>query len=178
MERIGPLEREVNPDLFEALARSIIAQQVSAKAARTVFSRIADRFPDLTAPALAAADPAEIQACGTSLRKASYLQATAQAIASGQVDLDGLAQLTDDEIRARLSSLKGIGVWTADMLMTFSLQRPDVISYHDLAIRRGMTMLYRHRQITPVIFERHRRRYSPHASVAALYLWEIAGGQT
>jgi DNA-3-methyladenine glycosylase II len=178
IERIGPLEREINPNLFEALTHSIIAQQISAKAAKTVSARLAARFPDLTPQALAGADPGDIQACGTSMRKASYLKSAAQVVASGELDLDGLRDLPDAAVRAALSSLKGIGTWTADMLMTFSLRRPDVISFQDLAILRGMRVLYRHGQVTPAIFEKHRRRYSPHASVAALYLWEIAGGQT
>ncbi|MDR1394354.1 MAG: DNA-3-methyladenine glycosylase 2 family protein [Bifidobacteriaceae bacterium] len=178
IERIGPVRREVQPDLFESLVRSIIAQQISAKAARTVFDRLATLLPDLTPQAVVQADVAAIQGCGMSLRKATYLSLAAEAVLSGTVDLVGLADLPDDAVRAALSSIKGIGLWTADMLMTFCLQRPDVISFHDLAIRRGMALLYHHRAVTPAIFERHRRRYSPHATLAALYLWEIAGRQT
>ena len=75
-----------------------------------------------------------------------------------------------------LSSLDGVGVWTAEMLMTFSMQRPDIVSFGDLAIQRGMRMLYRHRAITRPLFDKYRRRYSPCGTVASLYLWAIAGG--
>lgn len=77
---------------------------------------------------------------------------------------------------AELSRLPGVGVWTAEMLMTFSLQRPNVMSYGDLAIQRGLRMLYRHRAIDRDRFEKYRRRYAPYATVASLYLWAVAGG--
>ena len=81
----------------------------------------------------------------------------------------------EDAIRA-LSSLKGIGVWTAEMILLFCLQRPDIFSYDDLAIRRGLRMVYHHREIDRERFERYRRRFSPYGSVASLYLWAVAGG--
>lgn len=84
--------------------------------------------------------------------------------------------MTDEEVIEALSSLKGIGVWTAEMIMTFCMQRPDIVSYGDLAILRGMRMLYRHRQIDKVKFRRYRKRYSPYGTIASLYLWAIAGG--
>ena len=77
---------------------------------------------------------------------------------------------------AALSALKGIGVWTAEMILLFCLERPDVLSFGDLAIQRGLRMVYRHREITRAQFERYRRRYSPYGSVASLYLWAVSGG--
>lgn len=84
--------------------------------------------------------------------------------------------MSDEDAIAALSSLKGIGVWTAEMILLFCLQRPDVLSYGDLAIQRGLRMVYHHRDITPQLFERYRRRFSPCGSVASLYLWAVAGG--
>jgi DNA-3-methyladenine glycosylase II len=77
---------------------------------------------------------------------------------------------------AALASLKGIGVWTAEMILLFCLQRPDVFSYDDLAIQRGLRMTYRHRKIGRPLFERYRRRFHPYGSVASLYLWAVACG--
>ncbi len=77
---------------------------------------------------------------------------------------------------ACLATLKGIGVWSAEMLMIFSLQRPDVLSFTDLAIQRGLRMIYRHREITRPLFEKYRRRFSPYCSVASLYIRAVAGG--
>jgi 3-methyladenine DNA glycosylase/8-oxoguanine DNA glycosylase len=100
----------------------------------------------------------------------------AEKVVSGEFDLEGLNELSSEEICRALSSLEGIGVWTAEMLMIFSMQRPDVFSFGDLAIHRGLRMVYRHRKITRELFEKYRRRYAPYCSVASLYLWHIAGG--
>lgn len=75
-----------------------------------------------------------------------------------------------------LSGLKGVGVWTAEMILLFCMQRPDVFSYDDLAIQRGLRMVYHHRKIDRKLFEKYRRRFSPYCSVASLYLWAAAGG--
>ena len=89
-----------------------------------------------------------------------------------EIDLEKIKEMADEDVIKTLVKLKGIGKWTAEMLMIFSLKRPDIISYDDLAIRRGMMKLYKHRDITPELFEKYRRRYSPYSSVASLYLWE------
>ena len=84
--------------------------------------------------------------------------------------------MSDEEAVRRLASLKGIGVWTAEMILLFCLQRPDIFSYDDLAILRGLRMVYHHRKIDRKLFEKYRRRFSPCCSVASLYLWAVAGG--
>ena len=110
------------------------------------------------------------------MRKATYIKEIANTVLSGDLDLDALYDMTDSEVCKRLSQIRGIGVWTAEMLLTFSMQRPDIMSWDDLAIHRGLRMLYRHREITPALFAKYKRRYSPHGTVASLYLWAIAGG--
>ena len=84
--------------------------------------------------------------------------------------------MADAEVCNRLSALDGIGIWTAEMMMLHSLQRPDILSFGDLAMQRGLRMLYHHRKITRKLFEKYRRRYSPYGSVASLYLWAVSGG--
>ncbi len=93
------------------------------------------------------------------------------------MDLDRLNSLPDGEIIKRLSSLHGVGVWTAEMMLIFSMQRPDVVSWGDHAIRKGMMNLYGLTELTREQFDKHRKRYSPYGTVASLYLWEIAGGR-
>ena len=110
------------------------------------------------------------------MRKATYIHAMAHQIADGNIDLDALPSMSDEEVCRELTKFKGIGPWTAEMLLTFSLQRPDIVSFGDLAIQRGMRMLYRHRKITPELFAKYKRRYSPYGTVASIYLWAIAGG--
>ena len=173
IDRIGMIQREVNPDLFSALVESVVGQQISNKAAATVRHRLftlcglkPDRLHALTIE--------EIQVCGMSLRKASYLKGIAEAAATKAVDFDALKEKSDHEIIETLTKLKGIGVWTAEMLLIFSLMRPDVVSYGDLAIRRGMMNLYGHKELPKDRFLRYARRYSPYGSVASLYLWELS----
>ena len=90
--------------------------------------------------------------------------------------VEAVAQLPDGDAIRQLSSLKGIGVWTAEMILLFCLQRPDIFSYDDLAIQRGLRMVYHHRAISRPLFEKYRRRFHPYCSVASLYLWAVAGG--
>ena len=94
----------------------------------------------------------------------------------GAFDPAAVAAMPDAEAIAALSSLRGVGVWTAEMILLFCLQRPDIFSFDDLAIRRGLRMVYRHRTITRALFEKYRRRFSPCGSVASLYLWAVSGG--
>lgn len=173
---LGHVNRKVTPDLHTALVQQIVSQQISTKAAETIWGRITDKFGKITPQVICNADIDDIQSCGMSVRKAQYIKNISTAVMDGTLDLAALQEMPDDEVCAKLSELKGIGVWTAEMLMTFSMERPDILSYGDLAIQRGLRMLYRHRKITPELFKKYKRRYSPYGSVASLYLWAIAGG--
>lgn len=178
IDEIGMIGREVTPDLFTALVACIASQQISAKAATTVWNRMEERLGTITPESIAAVTPEKIQQCGMSLRKAVFIKDIGDTVAGGRLDLAGLQQLPDDEVIARLTALKGVGAWTAEMLLIFSMERPDVLSWGDLAIRRGMMRLYREETIDRAAFERYRKRYSPFGSVASLYLWEISHRQT
>ncbi len=109
-------------------------------------------------------------------RKAEYIKDFAGKVKSGEFDLEDVTRLPDNEAIEKLVSLKGIGVWTAEMILLFCLQRPDIFSFDDLAIQRGLRMVYHHRKIERKLFEKYRRRFSPYCSVASLYLWAVAGG--
>ena len=165
MQAIGPVRREVMPDLFQALMHAITGQQISMAAQRTVWGRLCGLLGQQG-----------LQALGLSARKVDYMRGIARQVVDGELDLPGMAALEDAEVCRRLAALRGIGVWTAEMLLLFSLQRPDILSYDDLAIRRGLRMLYRHKEMPRERFERYRRRFSPYGSLASLYLWAIAGG--
>ena len=176
IKRVGTIKREIHTDLFLSLVSSIVAQQISSKALETVWGRMIEKFSPLTPESIANISDDELQSCGISFRKVSYIKEIANAVLDGSLDLDHLHELSDDEVCERLVKIKGIGVWTAEMLMTFSMQRPNVMSIGDLAILRGLRMLYHHRKITPTLFAKYKRRYSPYASVASLYLWALASG--
>lgn len=177
IEKVGLIERAVIPDLFSALVNSIVGQQISTKAHVTIWDRMLTEigYP-MTPERIDAIDADTLQKFGITFKKAEYIKKAARKVIEGELDIKRLQELSDDEVCAELVKLDGIGVWTAEMLMIFSMQRPDVLSYGDLAILRGMRMVYHHRKITKEMFAKYKRRLSPYASVASLYFWAVAGG--
>ena len=176
MDRIGHIDRAVDPDLFSSVVHHIIGQQISTKAQATIWQRIHDTLGSINAETILKAGVPALQALGMTFRKAEYITDFAEKIHTGAFRLDEVARMNDEDAIRALSSLKGIGVWTAEMILLFCMQRPDIFSYDDLAIRRGLRMVYHHREIDRERFERYRRRFSPYGSVASLYLWAVAGG--
>jgi DNA-3-methyladenine glycosylase II len=176
IEKIGHIEREVDGDLFSSIVHNIVGQQISSAALKTVWTRLSDKLGEVNAETVCAASREDIQVCGITFKKADYIKDFADKIKSGEFDADALRALPDAEVISELSALKGVGVWTAEMLMIFCLGRPDVMSYGDLAIQRGLCMLYHHKKIDRKLFDKYARRYSPYGTVASLYLWAIAGG--
>lgn len=174
IERIGMIEREITPNPFEALISSVVSQQISKKAAETVWNRLRTLLGDISAEGIALVELEAIQGCGMSLRKAGYIKGIAEAAQRGVIDFNNLHTHTDEEIIQALSALPGVGVWTAEMLLIFSLCRQDVVSYRDLAIRRGMINCYGLNELTKETFEHYRQKYSPYGSVASLYLWALS----
>ena len=176
IELIGPIEREVDPDLFSSVIHHIIGQQISTKAQATIWDRMNDALGNVTPQTVTAAGEDRLQSLGMTYRKAGYLVEFARRVEAGAFDLDAVAHMPDEDAIRSLDGLPGIGRWTAEMILLFCLERPNVLSWDDLAIQRGMRMLYHHRRITPQLFAKYRRRYSPYGSTASLYLWAIAGG--
>lgn len=174
IDRVGMIRRSITPDPFTALVSSIVSQQISGRAADTVWGRLKELLGSITPESIAQADLSAIQGCGMSMRKAEYIKGVAAAALSREVDFGALHTMTDEEIIKKLSSLRGVGVWTAEMLLIFSLCRPDVVSYKDLGICRGMMRLYGLKELPKEKFERYRKRYSPYGSVASFYLWALS----
>lgn len=135
-----------------------------------------EQFGEVTAESISAADIPKLQSFGMTFRKAEYIKDFAEKVQSGAFDLAEISRLPDKEAIKMLTTLKGIGVWTGEMILLFCLQRPDIFSFDDLAIQRGLRMVYHHRKIDRKLFEKYRRRFSPYCSVASLYLWAVAGG--
>ena len=176
--RIGWIERAMRPELFPALVHSLVSQQISNAAAATVWRRLIGQVGDLTPARLAQTPLADLRACGVSLRKAEWLHGLSERVRSGALDLAALPALPDAEIIRLLSALPGVGVWTAEMLLIFALGRPDVVSWGDQAIRRGMQRLYGVETLTQARFAQYRERYRPYGTVASFYLWALAGQPT
>lgn len=176
IEKIGHIQREVDSDLFSSVIHHIIGQQISTKAQATIWRRMKEQFGEVTAESILAADVPKLQSFGMTFRKAEYIRDFAEKVQGGAFDLEEISRLPDNEAIKMLAALKGIGVWTAEMILLFCLQRPDIFSFDDLAIQRGLRMVYHHRKIDRKLFEKYRRRFSPYCSVASLYLWAVAGG--
>ncbi len=177
IDKIGHINREVDPNLFSSVVHHIIGQQISTKAQATIWQRINESVGVPNADRIIEAGVEKLQSFGMTFRKAEYITDFATKIKNGEFDLDGIWQKTDKEATEELVSLKGIGVWTAEMILLFCMQRPDVFSFDDLAIQRGLRMTYHHRKMDRKLFEKYRRRFSPYCSVASLYLWAVAGGK-
>jgi len=176
IDEIGLIQRGIIPSLYAALVNSIIGQQISTKAQATIWLRMQDKLGEITPENILTYSNEEIQSCGISMKKAGYIKDAAEKIVSKELDMEALHEMSDIEVCQQLSKLKGIGIWTAEMLMIFSMQRKDIFIFDDIAILRGLRMVYRHRKITRELFEKYRRRFSPYASIASLYLWEISVG--
>lgn len=176
IDRIGHVDRAVDPDLFSSVIHHIIGQQISMKAQATIWQRMQDALGAVSAETILAAGVPELQSLGMTFRKAEYITDFAKKVHTGEFDLISIGEKPDEEVILELSALKGIGVWTAEMLLLFCLQRPNVFSYSDLAILRGMRMVYRHKEIDRARFERYRKRFSPYCSIASLYFWAVSGG--
>ena len=176
IDKIGIIKRKVDSDLFSAVVHNIVGQQISTKAMETIWKRFEKGLGVIDANSIINAGTQKLQSFGISFKKAEYILDFANKIAQNEFDLESIWQKDDTEVIKELSSLKGVGVWTAEMLMLFCMERKNVFSCNDLAIQRGLRMLYHHRKITKPLFEKYRRKFSPYCSVASLYLWEISGG--
>ncbi len=176
IQRIGHINRACQDDLFEAVVNSIAGQQISTKAHQNLWAKMKAELGRINSETILTIGREKLQSYGMSWRKVDYITAFAQKVNSGEFDLEAVGRMPDQEAIAALVSLKGVGVWTAEMILLFCLQRPDIFSYGDLAILRGIRMVYHHREISRERFERYRRRFSPCCSVASLYFWAVAGG--
>lgn len=176
IEKVGLIERETDPELFSALVHHIVGQQISTKAQATIWERIKNSFGSVTPERVLNASMDEIRSFGISLRKVEYIKDFAEKVHTGEFDIEAAEKMEDDELIKYLTTLKGVGVWTAEMILLFCLQRPNVFSFDDLAIQRGLRMVYHHRKIDRKLFEKYRRRFSPYCSVASLYLWAVSNG--
>lgn len=176
IEKVGLIERETDPKLFSALVHHIVGQQISTKAQATIWERMKKSLGAVTPETILNASVDEIRSFGISLRKVEYIKDFAEKVHTGEFDIEAAEKMEDDELIKYLTTLKGVGVWTAEMILLFCLQRPNVFSFDDLAIQRGLRMVYHHRKIDRKLFEKYKRRFSPYCSVASLYLWAVSNG--
>jgi DNA-3-methyladenine glycosylase II len=174
IDQVGPFQLKLRRNRFEALVRSIISQQISGGAARSIQKRLFALLPSdgFKPEALAALTPQQLRTAGVSPQKASYLLDLASKVTAGGVRLHRVARMSDAEVIAELTQVKGIGIWTAQMFLMFSLGRLDVFPHDDLGVRSALRHLYR----LPDLPDRetsHRiaAPWRPYATIASWYCW-------
>jgi DNA-3-methyladenine glycosylase II len=168
------LKRERGGDAYGALVRSIVGQQLSTKAAATIYGRMLELFGGHTPTPkqLLKVDPDKIRAAGLSRPKIAYLRDLATHVEEGTLELERLPDLPDEEVAAQLTAIKGLGQWTADMFLMFHLGRPDILPVGDQGIRRAVKVQYRLRKMPdPKRLEKLARPWRPYRTLACLYLW-------
>jgi DNA-3-methyladenine glycosylase II len=176
----GPLDLESRvrgrpADAYGALLRAIVGQQLSVKAARSIFIRFTELFGGRTPTPeeLLEADVETLRSAGLSGAKAKYVRSLAEHVISGELELDRLDELSDDAVMRELVAVKGLGEWTAHMFLLFHLGRPDVLPVGDLGVRRAVERLYGFEGLPSAAeLEALGERWRPYRSLASLYLWE------
>ena len=161
---------------FDALVRSIVYQQLSGKAAATIHGRVLALIGDGSeAPKkISAATHEAFRAAGLSNAKARYVRNLAEHVLDGSLPVETLHELSDEEIIAALTQVKGIGKWSAQMFLMFRLGRPDVLPELDLGVQKGIQKAYRLRKLpTPAQVLRRGARWAPYRTVASWYMWRV-----
>ena len=177
MEQVGPFTLEPREGTFRMLSRAIFFQQLAGPAARAILGRVlatlgADEENWYTPAAFLNATDEQLRTAGLSRQKLAYLRDLAAKFDSGELSEDGFEGLDDDEVIAKVSAVKGIGRWTGEMFLIFSLGRPDVLPVTDYGVRKGFALAYGLSELpTPRHLLEHGERWRPHRTTAAWYLW-------
>jgi DNA-3-methyladenine glycosylase II len=172
---VGDQQRRLGSTPYEMLVRAIVGQQFSTRAAAAMYAKLAERFGGTvpTPDEILADDPEELRtAAGLSHAKVRYLRALAEHVRDGRLVLEELPELGDDEVIARLTAVPGIGAWSAQLFLIFSLGRGDVIASGDLGIRRAVMSLDGLAKLpTPAVVDERARTWRPYRTLAGLLLW-------
>ena len=181
IEKIGALDNELDADstrprdAFLSLARIIVGQQLSTKAARTIWNRVDEFFgADFSPAAVLQTDAATLRTLGLSGQKSGYLHSLAQHVAEGRLEIARFDELSDAQIKAEIVAVKGLGPWSADMFLMFTLGRPDVLPVGDLGIQEAFKRVFAlENRPNAAQMEALSRRWQPHRTLACRYLWRF-----
>ena len=180
IDEIGPLRVEQRKrgrpdDAYGTLVRSITGQQLSTKAAATIYGRLTELYDGRTPTPqeILDTDPEQLRSVGLSGAKAAYLRDLAEHIVDGELPVDRLAEMPDAQVYAQLTAIKGLGRWTVDMFLMFHLGRPDILPVGDLGVRKAIQTHYGLQELPkPAQMEQIAEAWRPHRTLASLYLWE------
>ncbi|XMB67097.1 DNA-3-methyladenine glycosylase 2 family protein [Mycoplasmatota bacterium zrk1] len=168
------INRPINPNYYDELVRSIIYQQVSLKAGETIYNRLSNMI-DINPEEIFKIDRDKLQSIGISFRKVDYLKNLSEKVVSKELDLEIIDSLSNSDVIKMVTKVKGLGVWSAEMFLMFSLGRLDVSSYNDLAIKRGIKNLYKLDDYpSKEEFTEFTNTWSPYNTIASFYLWEAS----
>jgi len=176
IQRIGPCTLRPRKDYFVVLCKAIFTQQISTKVAAVLFARFRQQFPrGRPTPELVLAiigDAARMRTCGLSRQKQTYIRDLAEHFASGQIPTRRLAAMPDEQVIETLTRVKGIGRWTAEMFLIFTLNRPDVLPVDDLGLRAAARTVFKLRELPDALSLRVLAEpWEPWRSIATWYLW-------
>jgi DNA-3-methyladenine glycosylase II len=173
IERVGAYRIEYGEPTFHSLAESILYQQLNGKAAVTIFKRFTEQTGDPVTPeGILKLTDTQMRAVGLSKQKTAYLRDLAEKTKAGLLDFHKLGTLSDDEVIAHLTQVKGVGVWTAHMFLMFTLRRPDILPTGDYGVQMAIKKYYRKRKLPkPKDMEKIAKAWVPYRSIACWYLW-------
>jgi len=171
--RVGPCRIEYGLPVFHSLAESIVYQQLNGRAAETIFDRFTALAGDPVTPAgILKLTELQMRAVGISKQKSSYLRDMAERTARGELNFGNLHELSDEEVIQHLTQVKGVGTWTAQMFLMFTLRRPNILPTGDFGVQMAIKKHYNKRKLPkPLQMEKLARPWEPYRSVACWYLW-------
>jgi DNA-3-methyladenine glycosylase II len=171
IDKYGKIIITTSDDYFADIVENIASQQLSLKAATTIINRLRHKAGKLTPDSLSALSLAVMRTCGLSSAKASYISLFSYNVRDGMIDLTHLHILSDEELIEYLTRIKGIGVWTAEMVALFSIGRKNIFSFSDIALKNGIMSAHGYKSLSKMRFEKLRKIYSPYCSIASLYYY-------
>ena len=174
VDRIGRIERAVIPDIFQALVNAVIGQVISTKVAKTIWEKIENSLGEITPEVFKSLSIEDIKAYGLTQKKAETIKIIADMVLNKELILQDFHNLSDDDVIKELTKIKGIGIWTAEMILINSMERKDIMSFGDIAIKKGLCKVHNLESINKKEFEEYKKLYSPLGSIASIYFWKIS----
>lgn len=171
IERYGHLDMGHLSDVYESLVIHIISQMLANNVASAIIDCLVNKVHDITPESVSKLSIDEFRECGIARKKGEYILELSKSVISGKYDFSLLEQMADKEVIEYLTQIKGVGIWTAEMIAEFTLGRLDIFSYSDIALQNGIKKAHNFKTLSQKRFEALRKKYSPYCSVASLYYY-------
>lgn len=172
-QRFGLIHQQLDDDIFRSITYSIVGQMLSNKAAAVIWARICGQVQIIDPESFVKLGEEKLRSCGISKNKASYILAFSKSVLNKEINLDSIRNLETNEVITKLIKMKGVGQWTAEMIAMFTLGRPNVWSFGDVALKSGIMKAKNYKTLSKKRFDSLKKRYSPYCSYAALYFYRL-----